>query len=436
MATIKFLLQSKSGNSQIYIRISLSRTVSIKRRTGFSIDYKDWSEATSRPKQNNPENKNITNNLNKLETYVFDSLNNDLGNGKLIDGFWLESKINGCFNRVVISDNSLIINHIKHIIDTANTRKLENNSKIGLSKNTIKNYGTFLKLIQSYTKYLKKEILFMNINKPFVENFTNWLINIEEYSINYSGKNIEMLKTVCNDAEKNEIKVNPYCKQIKGFRLSNEDKFIVTLSFEELEQIRVAEMPDEALNNARNWILLGCEIGQRGGDLLSITEDNIRYKGNSIYIDLIQQKTKKNVTIGIIAPHVIDIVKNHLPYKIPNQKFNELFKEVCKIAKINEVVEGVKLDIELNRIKKGFYPKHEIIASHCCRRSFATNYYKKIPTPVLMNITGHTKESIFLSYINQREDKDTNADLFIKFYEDLHKNKHPELILIKNGTNN
>ena len=31
------------------------------------------------------------------------------------------------------------------------------------------------------------------------------------------------------------------------------------------------------------------------------------------------------------------------------------------------------------------------------RRSFASNYYGKIETPLLMNITGHSKESTFLS---------------------------------------
>ena len=107
------------------------------------------------------------------------------------------------------------------------------------------------------------------------------------------------------------------------------------MSFDELEIIRNVELPNEALENTRNWILLGCEIGQRGGDLLDITKDNIRYKDGGLYLDLIQQKTKKNVTIRIIDPYIIDIVENKLPYKIPNQRFNVLFKEVCKIAKID-----------------------------------------------------------------------------------------------------
>ena len=114
--------------------------------------------------------------------------------------------------------------------------------------------------------------------------------------------------------------------------------------------------------------MLGCEIGQRGGDLLEITKENIRYNGKNYYIDIIQQKTNKSVTIGIIAPHVIDIIENNLPKKIPHQKLNEYSKVICKLAGIVEAVKGTKLNTETNRKQLGNYPKYELIASHCFRR--------------------------------------------------------------------
>ena len=459
MAKIKFLLQSKSENSQIYVRVSISQFVSIKKKTGFTINPKDWSATTNRPKQNNPENKITHANLNKLETFIFDELNKDLANGTLIDAYWLETKITECFNRVVKTDAGLLVNHIQYIIDNANTRKVKTNGgfKIGLSASTIKNYTLFKNIISEYQTTIKKQIQFIEVTKPFVDKFTNWLVNTKKYSTNYSGKQLEILKTVCIDAEKNEIPVTPYSKTIQHFRESETDRYIQTLSFEELEQIKNVDLSNveqlkefkasnpeltkgisitpKTLNNARNWILIGCEIGQRGGDLLKITNENIRYKGTTIYIDIIQQKTNKSVTIGIIAPHVIDIIENHLPKEVPHQKLNDYVKVVCKLAGIDEVVKGTKLNTETNRKELGMYPKHELITTHCFRRSFATNYYKKIPTPILINITGHSKESLFLTYINKREDKDSNADLFMQFYEELNKDKQPQLKLIKNGTN-
>jgi integrase len=462
MAKIKFLLQSKSENSQIYIRVSISQKFSIKKKTGFTINPKDWSAkdkkngtGTDRPKQNNPENKTIHSNLNKLETWVFDTINKDLGNGVLIDSYWLESQIKDCFNRVEKTDSGLLVNHIQYIIDNANTRKVRTKGgfKIGLSASTIKNYTLFKNIIVEYQKTTKKQIHFIGITKLFVDKFTNWLVNTKNYSTNYSGKQLEILKTVCIDAEKNEIHVTPYSKTIQHFRESDDDRYIQTLSFDELEQIKNSDYTNQeklnkfkkdnpeltkkiaitttTLNNARNWILLGCEIGQRGGDLLNIKPENIRYNGTSIYIDIIQKKTNKSVTFGVVSPYVTELVLNNFPKKIPHQKLNDISKVICKLAGIVGVVEGKKLNTETNRIELGFYPKYELIASHCFRRSFATNYYKKIPTPILINITGHSKESLFLSYINKREDKDANADLFKQFYEELNKNKEPQMRVIK-----
>lgn len=434
MAKIQFRLRSSANkNVSIKIRLSSGRGNDLELSTGFTINPKDWSDKTNFPKQTDAVNKKLTNNLKKLETFVFENLNEDLANGVLIDSNWLYTQIINCFNQVVKTDSGLLVNHIQYIIDNANTRKVK--SKIGLSDNTIKNYNTFKKLILNYQEHIKRQIQFIEINKKFTDDFTNWLINTKKYTKNYSGKNLEFLKTVCIDAEKNEIPVSPYSKTIQNFRESENERYIQTLSFEELEQIRTVELPTEKLNNARNWILIGCEIGQRGGDLLKITTENIRYKGNSIYIDVLQQKTNKEVTIGVINPNVIDIIENNLPKEVPHQKLNDYIKEVCKLAGIDTMVKGTKLNTETNRKELGFYPKYDLIASHCFRRSFATNYYKKIPTAVLIGITGHSKESMFLTYINKREDKDANADLFMKFYEDLHKDKKTKMKLIKNGTN-
>ncbi|SNB15533.1 Integrase [Flavobacterium psychrophilum] len=460
MASVQFRLRSKANkNVSIKVRVSLGRGNDIELNSGFTINPKDWSNDTDLPKQNNTENKLIFKNLKKLESFIFENLNNDLSNNILIDTFWLNSKIIECFNRVIKSDTSLLINHIQYILDNANTRKVRTNGgvKIGLSKETIKNYTVFKNIILEYQKTIKKQIQFIEVTNTFVVKFTNWLVNTKKYSANTTGRELQILKTVCIDAERNEIPVTPYSKTIQHFGESDNDRYIQTLSFKELEQIKntdftnIQQLKDfkianpqltknlllttETLNNARNWLLIGCEIGQRGGDLLNITNENIRYKGNNIYLDVIQQKTNKSVTVGIIAPHVIDIIENKLPKKIPHQKLNNYVKVVCELSGIVEVVKGSKLNTITNRKELGMYKKHELIASHCFRRSFCTNYYKIIPTAVLIGISGHSKESLFLTYINKREDKDANADLFMKFYEDLNKDKKPEMRVVKDGTN-
>jgi integrase len=456
MATVKFRIRSKANkNVSISVYLSTGRGKMIEVKTTKTINPKDWSEKLNFPKQTIAENRLLSNQLKGLENFIFDELNKN--NGSLINADWLQEKINEHFNIVTKTDTGLLVNHIQYIIDNANTRKVKTNGgfKIGLSASTIKNYTLFRNIIAEYQTTIKKQIQFIEITKPFVDKLTNWLVNTKKYSTNYSGKQLEILKTVCIDAEKNEIVVTPYSKTIQHFRESEKDRYIQTLSFDELQQIQNVDFTDieqltafkkanpeltkgisitpETLNNARNWILLGCEIGQRGSDLLGITNENIRYNGKSYYIDIIQQKTNKSVTIGVIAPHVIDIIENSFPKKIQHQKLNEYSKVVCKLAGIDTIVKGTKLNTETNRKEFGMFPKYDLIASHCFRRSFATNYYKKIPTPILINITGHSKESLFLTYINKREDKDANADLFMQFYKDLHKEKEPQLKIIRNA---
>ena len=53
-----------------------------------------------------------------------------------------------------------------------------------------------------------------------------------------------------------------------------------------------------------------------------------------------------------------------------------------------------------------FYKKCELITSHVGRRSFCTNFYGTIPTTYLMNVSGHSTEQMFLTYLGK-----SNKDL-------------------------
>ncbi|RTY89323.1 phage integrase SAM-like domain-containing protein [Flavobacterium sp. GT3R68] len=439
MATIQYRLRSKANkNVSIKIRLSINRDNVFELNTGFTINPNNWSEPNGLPKQTLAENKRLSNNLKKLETFVLTNLNTDLGKSVLIDALWLETKINDCFERIEKTDTGLIVNYIQDIIDNASTRKvkIKGGHKLGLSKSRENSFISTKSIISEYQTKTKKQIHFIDINETLIDKFTNWLIKTKKYAVNTASKHIANIKTISIEAEKKGIQVNPFAKQITIFSERDEDRFIQTLSFEELEIIRTADIKGEAYNNARKWVLFGCEIGQRGGDLMDITKENIRYSKGNMYLDIIQQKTKKEVTIGIKAPHVIDIIENSFPYKISTQKLNLYIKEVCKIAKIETLTEGKIFDAKTGRKELKFYEKHKLITSHSFRRSFATNYYKIVPTAVLIGITGHSKESLFLTYINKSEDKDSNADLFMKFYETINKDKKPEMKLIKNGTDN
>jgi integrase len=133
-----------------------------------------------------------------------------------------------------------------------------------------------------------------------------------------------------------------------------------------------------------------------------------------LYIDIIQQKTKKAVTVGVANPLFIKILENEFPKKVSKVLFNKQIKTLCKMAGIEGLVSGFKNNPKTRRKEVVTAPKYDFVTSHIMRRSFASNYYGKIETPLLMNITGHTKERTFLTYIGTHQNKDALADLFMQ----------------------
>ena len=400
MASIKLSIQSESENASIFLRLSIRRGFYIKRKTGISINSKDWSKSTGLPKQNNPKNKNLTSQLRKLISHVLDSLNNDLTKGVEVDGDWLNNTIDVFFNRAVKtgSQSELLVDNIQRIIDTAQTRK-NGKGGVGLSVSRIKSYGSLITTVEAFQKHIKKKVKVKDVDLKFVTQFADYM-NSQSYSVSYIQKKISDVKTVCSDAQLNGIETHPQLISISGKKVKNE--YVIYLTEEELELIENTEFNRPALENTKKWILLGSMIGQRGNDLLNLTEENRTYRSGLDLIELTQQKGNKKVSIPI-SPDMKELLKDGFPYKISIQKFNEYMKDNCRIAGIDTLVDGYKHDSEIKRRVFGKYPKWEIISSHDLRRTFATNKYGHWKTPLIMSITGHSTERTFLEYIGKTE---------------------------------
>lgn len=400
MATVKFLLQSKKENSNIYVRYSVSRDIVLKRKTGFLIDAKDWSIDKSLPKTSNEDLKGLRIKLEKLAFFINEAHNKAVSAGIEFNGEWLQLQIDLFNNKVPVIDLDILTTYIQKYIDEA---PFKQNAKkgLGLSNGRVQNLKLFKKTIIRYEEEFlqKKSILIKDIDLRWVERYKIWLFN-QGYSPNYVGKNIANIRTICFDASKNEVETSPQIKNIKGISESKEPEDIIFLTEEEQESIKAAPLLREALLNARKWLLLGCLIGQRGGDLLSITQNNIKEINGVKIIELKQQKTGKMVAIPLL-PDAVQIVESGLPYKISLVHFNEYIKDVCLAAGLNTPIKGRKKINQRKPNVKDVYPKYKMVTSHICRRSFATNFYGRIPTPILKDITGHGSERMFLAYIGK-----------------------------------
>ncbi|SHG73370.1 Phage integrase SAM-like domain-containing protein [Flavobacterium micromati] len=400
MATIKFILQSKTENSNIYVRYSIDRKTNLKRKTGFVIDFKDWSEPKAQPIQKNDELKALKSKLDKLAVSLETAYNNSVSKGGDFTGEWLQLHIDFFNNKTPVIELDILTTYIQKYIDDA-PYKQNQKKETGLSSGRVQNIKLFKNTILRYEdENLKgKSIIIKDINLQFVEKFKLWLFD-QKYSVNYVGKNINNLKTICFDASKNDIETSTQLKNIKSISEKKAAEQIITLSEQEQDKIKDAILLRKALVNARKWLLLGCLIGQRGGDLLNITANNIKDINGIKIIELKQQKTGKLVAIPLL-PDALEIVESGLPYKISLVKFNEYLKDICKIAELNEPTTAKVKVTSRNPLQMETKAKYNFISSHVCRRSFATNFYGRIPTPVLMNITAHGTEKVFLAYIGK-----------------------------------
>jgi integrase len=296
---------------------------------------------------------------------------------------------------------------------------------IGQLCGTVQKYTTLKHKIEDFEKFKKKQFYVKDINTKFRNDLITYLRNVDKLNNNSAGRYIKFLKTVCFDAKNNGIETHEQLKQIKGY---TEEATKVFLSVDELEKIDKTVFLRPALENAKNWLMIGCYTGQRVSDLLKMTKENIVKRGEVELIELKQVKTNKRVSIPVLpeTKEILNRNKGEFPAKISAQKFNNHLKDLCKLAGLNELTEGailVDLDEGNETIKKGehkwrkqhgTYPKHELITSHVCRRSFATNFYGNMPTPLIMSITGHSTETQFLEYIGKSEDD--SAIQFLEYY--------------------
>lgn len=393
MATIKYLLQSQKENSNIYLRYSIKKGLVLKRKSGYVINPSEWSKDKGQPIQKNQELKTLKLKLDKLSVFVNDAYNNAIDKGIEFTGDWLQHQIDLFNNKIIIVDLDILTNSIDFYI----------NSGDNLSSGSVKNLENLKKFIIKYeADCLKgKQVLIRDIGLNFIDVFKKYHKG-KGRSINYIGTYITIIRAVINKASLNGIPTHPQFKQIKVIKEIKEPEEIIILTREEQELIRNVDLVREAHINARKWLLLGCLIGQRASDLLNIKESNIKKIKNLKVIELKQKKTGKQVVIAL-HPNALKIIEDGLPYKITLEHFNSYSKEVCREAKINKLVKG-KMRIDDKRtLTVGMYEKWQVISSHVCRRSFATNFYGDIPTAVLMNTTGHSTEEMFLKYIGKTQ---------------------------------
>ncbi|MBG7612099.1 phage integrase SAM-like domain-containing protein [Polaribacter sp. BAL334] len=435
MASIIFRVKGKTKPSPIHIRFTHGRNIDFWRSTSLQINPEYWGNGKVKNLSKNSEKINLQNKLNELEKTIIDSFNEVFYKGGIINAEWLEKVIKKTLNQDTNNDFNYFVDYANYFYETLGNKLLKN-GKTGASENSKKRYKTIINKIKEFETYKKKKLQLIDVNLKFHTDFIYFLHNVQKLNYNTTGKYLMLVKTICLGAKKYGIKINPEIEN-PDFKPVKEKVSFITLSETEINKIHETNFDKTPyLQNAKNWLIIGVWTGARVSDLLNFTKVNIK----NGFIEYTAQKTNQKIILPLHQQvrEILESNDGEFPHKISSQKFNDYIKTVCEQVGINEEVEGSK-SIEVKkgvwRKIKGTYKKFDLVSTHICRRSFATNHYGRTPTPVLMAVTGHTTEKMFLNYIGKIS-KD-NAEVLKKYWQDqeLKKEQKPKLEIIKNGTN-
>jgi integrase len=409
MAAVNFLFRSTKDKGFLNLRLLYrfnSTDYVFGAKTKFEVSKYYWTKQhKKRSKDIDITNQQTETNteLNKIENHVLNAFNSV--DPDEVNKDWLQNQIDYYYNPPTQADGipTNLIDYIDfYITHRSNEVKESSKKRFRVIKHK-------LELLQAERKQI---ILIKDINESFKKEFENYLIR-QFYSKNTRHKELAIIKTFCKHARFLGLETHP---QLDSLKLDSEKVDKVYLTIEDLEKIENIDKLTDSLNNTKDWLIISCYTGQRVSDFMRFTDEQIRIEDGKHLIEFTQKKTDKIMTVPL-HPKVLEILKKRngkFPYRVSDQKYNDYVKEVCKLAELNQPTKGSKLleikpDSKIFRKQVGVYPKWELVTSHIGRRSFATNFYGKIPTTYLIYITGHSTETMFLNYIGK-----SNKDLALE----------------------
>jgi len=427
MKTKFFLRNPKESNNTIYVRVRIGRAIDLTMATKETVDLSDWDATNeclleqyydykngknilkrdAETKQQIHENKQVNYRLIELKKLIENSYKST---NQYINSDWLKNLIYPKVDAPL--PEQMEFTEYCDIFLQSKGKSISNAYKTKV--NSIK------AIVERYIKYKKlRKLLLTDIDNEFKNSFEDYCIDVEQYSVNYFERNFKFIKTIAYHAQSNGY---PIYNGLNRIKCKTEKTKFVFLTPDELQKIENTTFSEEHLETAKDWLLISCYSGQRVSDFMRfnvsmICKRKIKEK-ERFFIDFIQKKTGKQVLLPL-NDKIINILNKrnwNFPRKMSEQNYNEHIKKVCELVGIDERTEGtlsVKSEAEhiKNRKKnnyrkiQGYFPKHMLVSSHIGRRSFASNNFGRIPTPLLMTATGHSTPNMLMKYIGKIDEQ-------------------------------
>jgi integrase/recombinase XerD len=244
-------------------------------------------------------------------------------------------------------------------------------------------------------KYRQSDFKLKGLKYQFIIDFEYYLRVVENMQQSTINKNTQRFKKMVNFAVAREyIPVNPFLlhkpKTVK--------KDVVYLTSKELKAIEEKDIQLPRVAEIRDCFVFCCYTGLAFKEMTNLRRSNIISVKSGLKIQIVRQKTGKQVTIPIL-PKPLNILQKYqgvlsdgrvLPSKT-NAHFNSYLKEIADLC-------GIKKNL----------------THHLARKTFATTVllYNDVPIEIVSKLLGHSRIGItqahYGSVLQERVDTEMN----------------------------
>lgn len=431
---ISFRLKDNNDPTLIYLHVncglSTINSITGKKKyypiiisTGIRINQKDWDSEVNFPSKTFlRNNKRIELELRKFETASFDAINHiELNDELSFNKETIKSEILRRSKNKISKQRTSVKTRLSEFIE----QYISQNKTI--NQNTLKGYKSFLRKVEEYDTYFNPIIL-ENLDRDLIKSFFfDFLLESRTYTNNSLNKIKGRFSKFVNEARKKGVPVGCLVEDVE-LKFNRYTPKNVYLNFEEIQTLFDLDLSGEPYKErARDIFIILCLTGQRINnykilsqsinDIRTIDDNNVQREYIRLVPPTINDKNKI-VIVPLFNP-VREILNRHngFPKRIPDQKLNQIIKDVCEDAGIDRKVDFESL-VNGDKTRKWKKSKYEMVSSHTGRRSFVTNFKQLgVNEESIMSVTGHSnkkRSGSFHSY-----DKTELEIKLLKFYSDL-----------------
>lgn len=378
----KFYLRKQKGKKESFIYFSLKNVNAedYKFSTKEKIEVKNWYRGY--PKRI-PATMAVRNILDGYKTVIDDYIKDNIKKEKrqpTKEEFctFIEVLLNGETNK----HNKSIGDYVEEYLG---------DYTLGISEKTIRVKKIHL---DHFLLYIGKKNKLRDINQSKLQKYDDYLKNERDRQRVTVNNYLKNIKAFLNWLEKkNYIEID-----LKKFiiRLPEVEKDVIALTSEEYMILEKATFEKENYQEQVDIFLISCYTSLSISDLKKINKD---YIDKNDFTTIRRTKNNNDQRIRLIhnAIRILEKYDYKLPF-ISDNKGCEILKEAFKVLKMNRSVR-ITNETPQGIVTDEYKKLHEVISWHKGRKTaISTMIQNGVPLQVIMEISGHRKESTVNKY--------------------------------------